>query len=216
MSRTCLPVRAAVLAAFVAFLASPAEAGPPLLCHPFEPGAGAALLPWGDSTTNWNAPDATYDRHHLVRDTLHLLSPDAPVLARMENLRRAAIYAAGDRQTAADLLSTLVSRARRDEGTTRVRAMAWFDAGYAIETYRQVSQIAGRTSDRDLRSWTAGREPAEDGYAMVRRALELTGGDATIEYAASLMTTGPTAAEHHRRAAAMARADVLLARHLAR
>ena len=68
-----------------------AEAGPPLICHPFDAGS-AALLPWGPGQ-GWNAPDRAYDVQRLPADTLRLLTPTTPVLARMEIMRRATIYA---------------------------------------------------------------------------------------------------------------------------
>ena len=40
-------------------LASSAEAGPPLICHPFEIG-NANSLPWGNSQ-NWKSPKEGYD-----------------------------------------------------------------------------------------------------------------------------------------------------------
>ena len=86
-----------------------AEAGPPLICHAFDAGK-APLLPWtpGDG---WNTPDRAYDVQRLTADTMRLLSPEAPVLARMENLRRATIYAAKDRRVAAELLAAVLGRA---------------------------------------------------------------------------------------------------------
>jgi hypothetical protein len=91
-------------------LASTVEAGPPLICVPFETG-DAALLPWGQGQ-GWNTPDGRYDVRRLTRDTLQLLTAEAPVLARMENLRRATIYAAGDRRVADELLGAVLERAR--------------------------------------------------------------------------------------------------------
>ena len=80
---------AAVLAVGLG-LASAASAGPPLICHPFTTGIGAPLLPWAEGTNHWHLPDPGYDRSNLVADTLNLLSADAPILDRMENVRRAA------------------------------------------------------------------------------------------------------------------------------
>ncbi len=56
----------------------------------------------------------------------------------MENLRRATIYAARDRKAAAELMSALMKRA--EAGGSR-DALAWFDAGYLVESYRQASHI---------------------------------------------------------------------------
>ena len=44
----------------------------------------APLLPWAQGQ-GWNTPGPSYDVHKLTADTLKLLTPDAPILARMEN-----------------------------------------------------------------------------------------------------------------------------------
>ena len=105
-----------VAMAVVALLGSagPALAGPPLICHPFETGA-VPLLSWGQGN-GWNSPDTKYDLHRLTADTVRLLNKDAAVLARMENLRRATIYAMKDPQVAQELLAALVSRALSPSG----------------------------------------------------------------------------------------------------
>lgn len=210
--------RAASAVALVLVLAAPAAAGPPLLCDRFEPGPGAVLLPWGDATRGWNTPDDSYDTRRLIPDTLRLLSADAPVLARMENLRRAALYAARDRNLAAELLATVLARTEAPHGSTRARALASFDAGYLIETYRQAHQVLKwRMLNGTLQdAWAFDADPAQDGYPMVQRALALAGSDPVIEYAASLMTSGAVSSEHRRRALAAGNSDRVLAWHLAR
>ena len=104
--KRCL--RSLPVAAVLLVLPSAAEAGPPLLCHPFDPGS-SAVLPWG-SGPSWNTLDRSYDVRRLTADTLRLLSPEAPILARMENLRRATIYASQDRRVAEELLAAVVAR----------------------------------------------------------------------------------------------------------
>lgn len=185
-------------------LAVPAEAGPPLICHPFDAGA-SAVLPWGTGP-GWNTPDPAYDVGRLTSDTLRLLDAKMPILARMENLRRATIYAAKDRRVAAELLAALLGRALTSEARGTRDALAWFDAGHLVESYRQASHIAGR----DMLSG------AIDGYRFVQKALELTGSSPEIEFAASLMTEGAVSATHRRRAQAGAAAGSLLARNLAK
>jgi len=51
-------------------------------------------LPWTASTNpkDWNTRKADYDTRRLADDTLALLSDQTPVIARMETLRRAALY----------------------------------------------------------------------------------------------------------------------------
>src|SRR5580765_1942288 len=85
-------------------LATPALAGPPLLCFPFETG-GAKTLPMKGG--DWKSVDPKYDVSHLTADTLALLTPAAPVVARMETIRRATIYASTHPQIANDLLAAL-------------------------------------------------------------------------------------------------------------
>src|SRR5262245_38932567 len=66
-----------------------AFAGPPLICHPFEIG-NARSLPWNGP--EWRAVKKDYNINRLVDDTLGLLTPETPVLVRMETIRRATVY----------------------------------------------------------------------------------------------------------------------------
>lgn len=169
MHRT--PTRAGV-AALTLLLALPglAEAGPPLICNPFDPGQ-AEVLPWGTGP-GWNTPDTRYDLQRLIGDTLRLLTPEAPVIARMENMRRATIYAARDQRVAKALLDAVTARA-----ATATNPHALFDAGYLIETYKQAGH---------LHRWPA---PTADGRGMVRRAIALIGANRDMQYASTLMST---------------------------
>ena len=193
------------LAAFVLFgwMSGTAEAGPPLICHPFDAGS-APLLPWGPGTS-WNSPDRSYDVHRLTADTLQLLTPTTPVLARMEIMRRATIYAGKDKKVAGALLKAVLDRARALPQHSR-DSLSWFDAGYLIESYRQNEGSAG---------WKMA-EGAGDGYGHVKKALQLAGQNAEMEFAASLMQQGAVAAEHRRRAIAGAPTGSLLAKNLER
>ena len=62
-----------------------------------------------------------------------MLTPDAPILTRMENMRRATIYAMRDPVIAHELLKAVTARAL----ATTTDGRAWFDAGYLIESYKQ-------------------------------------------------------------------------------
>ena len=186
--------------ALTLLLALPAtsEAGPPLICHPFQTDS-TQLLPWGDGP-GWNDPNRRYDAQRLTADTLRLLSDDAPVLTRMENLRRATIYAAQDAKVADQLLAAVIARTQ----TATPSAQAFFDAGYLIESFKQaVHMLQGPAT------------PKTDGYALVTRAIALAGPNAEMEFAASLMTAGVTAKAHRSRAQAGAPAGSLLARNIA-
>ena len=190
-------IKTILAAALLSALPNLSEAGPPLLCHPFQT-ANSPLLPWG-SGPGWNTPSATYDVRHLAEDLRRLLSTDAPVLARMENMRRAVIYAWENPRLADQLISALAARATSTIG--REQALALFDAGYFLETYRQGAHRHHRTD-------------VQDGYSMVLRAITMTGGNAEMEFAASLMTEGERAQSHLRRARSTASAESLLAKNI--
>jgi len=189
---------------FVA-MSGTAWAGPPLICHPFDAGS-AVLLPWG-SGPGWNSPDRSYDVRRLTDDTLRLLAPSTPVLARMEIMRRATIYAGQDRKVAAALLKAVIDRAKSAApGSTD--PMPSFDAGYLIESYRQNERHAGF-------DMLAGTET--EGYTLVLKALGSSAAAvrAEMEFAASLMQQGTIAADHRHRAMAGAAKGSLLAKNLA-
>ena len=185
--------------ALTLLLALPAisEAGPPLVCHPFQTD-GSPLLMWGDGP-GWNTPNRRYDVRQLTADTLRLLSSNAPILTRMENLRRATIYAGQNARVADELLAAVMARTQ----TANPSAQALFDAGYLIESFKQAAHLH------------RGPAPKTDGYALVARAITPAGSNAEMEFAASLMTTGDTAQAHRRRAQAGAPTGSLLARNIA-
>ena len=198
----------AALAAVV-FFASPALAGPPLICHPFEVESGK-LIAWG-SGPGWNTPDRSYDIKKLVPDITAVLTKDAPILTRMENMRRATIYAMRDPVLAQELLKTVMERALATTSDSR----AWFDAGYLIESYKQAEEL--RENRRpELRAWAAVDETIRvDGYDWVKKAMAMTAPNAEMEFAASLMTQGTVAKAHRARALAAAPKNPHLAKNLA-
>jgi hypothetical protein len=166
-----------------AFLAAPVFAGPPLVCHPINIGS-ARSLPW--TSASWKlSGDEDYDTRHLVSDTLALLGPDTPVLVRMETIRRAALYSQNNVAVARELLAALAARAASGEHDS----LAAFDYGYLIETYRQL-EMAFRMSRGGVNrgNWV---NPAAGfgGYAWVKKAISMRGGDAEMEFAAALITT---------------------------
>lgn len=203
-TRQALPVLAALLS-----FATPALAGPPLICHPFEV-EGGKLIAWG-AGSGWNTPDRSYDIKRLVADTTAILTPDAPILTRMENMRRATIYAMRDPVVAQELLKAVTSRAL---GTT-TDGNAWFDAGYLIESYKQARML--REKDYPLmRSWAAVDETIKvDGYSWVKKAMAMSAPSAEMEFAASLMTERSLASAHRAKAVAAAPKGSVLARNLA-
>jgi hypothetical protein len=190
-----------VVAATVAVLAMSrgADAGQPLICHPFDAGT-AQVLQWNNGF-GWKTPDPSYDVQQLTSDVLRLLTPEAPVIARMENMRRATIYAAQDKRVAAELLAAVLGRTAKSANDP----LAWFDAGYLIESYRQASGMFRR-------DMLAGID--RDGYSFVKKALATAGSNPEMEFAASLMQRGGASAEHGRRARAGAARGSLLAKNL--
>jgi len=193
-------------------LSALAQAGPPLICHAIQIG-DAKSLPW---TGTGLSGDPNYDVKNLAADTLAILGPDTPVLVRMETLRRATIYARRDPQAAKQLLTRLYNRATSADSAGNASALAWFDAGYLVECYRQ-------WIGQDLPHMTDGlrldRNPAAglDGYASVEKAISLRGSDPQMEFAAALITMEGAPRDHQKhlqRALAGAKSDPLLAQNL--
>jgi hypothetical protein len=183
-------------------LTASALAGPPLICHPIEIGQ-AKSLPLVDP---WKG-NVGYDLKNLTRDTLTILDSSARILVRMETLRRATIYARQDPQVAKELLTSLQARAANSDTTGYPEALAWFDAGYLIEAYKQ---------------WIGKGEPNPaaglDGYVLIKKAISLRGQDPEMEFAAALVTLAGSGSDHQdhvRKAIAGAKNDSLLARNLA-
>jgi hypothetical protein len=195
-------------------LVQAANAGPPLICHPFTT-ENAPSLPW-TGAPGWRATQAGYDVRRLTADTLALLGPNVPVLARMETMRRASIYASTNPQAATELLSALLALERAPARDPHAAALAEFDAGYLIESYRQQGEI-DKTEMLTAFARSSGVPLSTlDGYALVENAVAMKTSDvAAMEFAASLMTTDKAAAARHRDSAtAAATPGSLLARNI--
>lgn len=183
-------------------LTTVAFAGPPLICHKIEIGQ-AKTLPRVD--LNYHKGDGGYDLQNLTQDTLQVLDANSPVLVHMETLRRATIFARQDSQVAKELIVRLRARASNSERGD-ASALALFDFGYLVESYKQ---------------WMAKNEPNPartlDGYALVKKAIQMRGPDPEMEFAAALITLGGPESEHQahvQRAMAGAKSDALLAQNL--
>ena len=211
----CSVLRSLLLAA-VLLVPATSIAGPPLLCHPFDTG-GAASLPWGDG---WNRIDRGYDTTRLGADTQRLLAIDTPVIARMETLRRAAIYASASGTALRDLegwLQARVASAKKPRG----RAMALFDAGYFAETLQDIARLQGYDMPGigkvDMAAIKAILAKG-DGSVGIAQALRLRGDDAAMRFAAALVSAADQRKGdytlHARLARAGAGTDRLLARNL--
>lgn len=196
---------------------APAMAGPPLLCHPFET-ADAPTLPWGGD--GWNQPALDFPLDQLAERTETLLTADTPVIARMETLRRAAIYASRDGQIAGELARRL--DARIGAAGAEAKALALFDHGYYLETLQDVVRLhgydmpgLGRTDVSALRELIA----PQDGRVLIDQALELRADDPALRFAAALVAAADgrkaDEAEHGRLARLGSDHDRLLALNLA-
>jgi hypothetical protein len=202
-------LRRALVGLVALVLVSPVQAGTPLICHPYAIG-NAKSLPGG---ADWHGVSKQYDRQNLVPDTLALLSPETPLIVRMETLRRAAIYAtsemrnwdkdaytAADRAVASALFEKLRDRSKDAKGPAR--ALALFDAGFFVETLRHARMDLG-----------------VDGYELLTQAIQVRGRDAEMEFALALASSWPRPRPAHRDHLARARAGAkdgsLLATNLA-
>jgi hypothetical protein len=187
-----------------------------LICHPFDIG-GAKSLPWigGERQSGrfWRGVDPNYNLGRLVEDTLALLTPEMPVIVRMETLRRATLYSVWamrdrevgfpvkDDRVARELLAQLLARSHDAEAKGRPDALATFDAGYLAECYKQ-----------------AGLENVPNGYDFVQKAIGHRSGDPEMEFAAALIAmegAQKDAQGHAQKARAGAETDSLLANNLA-
>jgi len=149
-----------------------ARAGPPCVCWPIDAGDAPVIDEWKPGVAAADVADAL----------LASLDDDLPVLARMEDLRRAANALQGRPDVADRVLSRLMARVLDAEtGKARAPALRWFDAGYAVACFRQAGILD------DLR-----------GYRWIARALTLTGadegyrgGDGAMHFAAALAVLMP-------------------------
>jgi hypothetical protein len=186
-------------------LASAAVAGPPLICHPFDIG-NAKSLPW--ISHDWNLDGReNYDARSLANDTLAILDGSQVPLVHMETLRRATLYARSDRVAAKQLLLKLIARAQSSESSAHPNAFALFDAAYVIEAYKQ---WLGENADNPAHGL--------DGFAWIKKSVQLRPNDAQIAFAASLISLQGLEAEQQEYAhkvIAGAKNDELLARNLA-
>jgi len=205
-------MRTALTLVVTMLLATTALAGPPLICGPFDIGS-ARSLPW--QGPSWSRIDQDYDPKGLVGDTLALLTPDTPVLVRMETLRRATVYARNDAALAGQLLARLQARVAVKPKNTPEYALALFDIGYLTETCRQAHWISANAKEEFWKFQQT--DPRQDGYSLVARALELRGNDPAMEFAAAVITLDTHKAahrEHLQRAMAGAPAGSLLEQNL--
>jgi hypothetical protein len=163
-----------VLGVFAIF-APAAQAGPELVCWPFDIG-NARSLPW--SGANWHDGRADYNLKNLAADTTALLGSETPVLVRIETLRRAAIYAQKDSQATRDLFAQLSSR-MESAASGKSDGLAYFDLGYFTAAYKQAG----------MNHPPVDFSPKQDAYELVSHALKSRGSDPEMEFAAALVAS---------------------------
>lgn len=185
-------------------LAGAALAGPPMICHNYSIGNDTSL-PWGADKNSWNNPDPKYDAENLAADTLKLLDSGKPLLTRMETLRRAAVYSSKNTAAGLKLANHLMARALASEVKGQNNSLALFDAGYFVQSMKQMSQVSQMSNAfSDI-----------DGYDWAKRSLPGLQDKLAAEYALGLMqaeTSWPN--EHIRRAVTGAQEGSLLAQNL--
>jgi hypothetical protein len=187
----------------------------------------AKSLPWREGAFG---EAKGYRTGNLVNDTLGMLKTSDDVLVHMETLRRATVYIGDDAELARELLARLAWIAMDCEsaagdgerstggqsaggtGDAERRARAWFDAGF----------LAAALGQMDVRlGWKPGVGAGVQGYAWLRRAVELSDGDPAMHFAAGIaahpgmrQSKRDLFEEHIRAAIAGARSDSLLMRNL--
>jgi hypothetical protein len=207
-------VVAAVIGALA--IATPALAGPPLLCHPFDIG-DAKSLPWLGQKS-WDEGQPGYRLDQLVADTEALLTPSTPVIVRMETLRRAALYASTDARVAGVLVKRIISRAEASEIVGRPDPLAYLDAAYIAGAFNEITMM-GRARDWEQRSTNAADVKGQlDAYGLISKSVALRPSDPAIQFAAALISTDSHRGEypgHAAKARVGADHDALLARNIA-
>ena len=143
-------------------------AGPPIVCHPFEI-RGVESLPWGSGAFQ---SKRGYDTKKLVGQTVECLDGQVSTIARMETLRRAAVYVDGNRDLGLELLSRLCWRAMDAEAAGKPDAAAWFDAAFLVACYEEMGpNVIGK----------AGIAESVPAYAWMQRAVKLDEADGQID-----------------------------------
>jgi hypothetical protein len=193
-------------------IATPALAGPPLLCHPFDIG-NAKSLPWVGEKS-WDEGQPGYKLDQLVADTEALLTPSTPVIVRMETLRRAALYASTDARVASVLIKRFITRAEASEMAGRPDALAYLDAAYLAGAFNEITMM-DRAKEWQQRSANAREVKGTlDAYGLIAKSIALRPSDPAIQFAAALISSDGHRSEypaHAARARAGVTSDALLA-----
>ncbi len=203
-TRSTLVLLAVAVIGTAALVISTAQAGPPAICHPVEIGDQASL-PWGSSAFD---KKRGYSKSDVLDDTLKLLEGSDSALVHMETLRRATLYLDRDTKRATTLIAKLMARALDAEAAGEPNALAWFDAGYLAQCYAQVNIDTGLS---------CGKADGVAGYGWIKKAIQLRGDDAELEFGAAMATVMagiPEHDEHAERVKTLAKKDSLAMKNL--
>ena len=206
--RHAIPLAALVLFATV----SPALAGPPLLCHPFDIG-DARSLPWDGG---WSEGRRDYNVASLVADTEAILAPATPVIVRMETLRRAALYASRDATVATRLLAMVNDRAAPPSAPARHRRWRCSMQDTWPPPISR-SRAPWRWRPRRPRHTIARVIGRGNGMSLIDRTVAMRPDDGAIRFAAALVAAGTDKSaysQHAAKAREAAGRDPLLANNI--
>jgi hypothetical protein len=181
-----------------------AQAGPPLICHPYNIGDAKSLI-WR-SGSNWDSSDPSYSTKNLASDTLAILDQTTSVLVRMETMRRAVIYGTRDHDAARTLLAKLKDREAAADKSSTPPAFAYFDYGYFLTSLKQIEWMYKEDLSGGI-----------DGYEFVKKALAIDPDSAEMHFAAAIVASAPPRPEEraeHLRKARAGKPNPLLAKNL--
>jgi len=183
---THLPAALALLIALG--FSTTAFAGPLLVCHGYDIG-DARSLPWSEDYV-WSSSKPAYDLTRLVGETDALLTPAAPIVVRMETLRRAALYASHDRAIAIQLRDRLLARVEASRQDGQASTVALVDAAYLLATFHQIALMAPDADFRARAANVSGLTNRENAQMLIEQAVRQQPENPAIEFAAALVTFG--------------------------
>ncbi len=175
------------------------QAGPPLICHPYDIGT-AQSLPWGHGrdAVGFDNPDQNYNTKQLTADTLKILDPARRCLCAWKPCEGR--HSMG--RTTTPLSRRCSAKLKQRAESPNPSALALFDYGYFAETLKQI-----------VWKYKEDLTTGADGYAFVKRALAMRPDSADMHFAAAVMTRQSQRSDYQEHAgkARTAKSDALLA-----
>ena len=111
----------------------------------------------------------------------------------------------------------MTDRVLTADKTPAAGALAYLDAAYVTEAFREIGMLSQMSEFRDRAAAVAGLVKDVDAYGMVSKALVVRPGDPSLEFAAALIaagTKGGAYAQHAEKARAGVKQDPLLAKNI--